>query len=105
MRSAAATSIDARSAAVRGLRSFISRSTSSMVTVAGSGVVCANNAIGLQNTVSASAVQKRPGLFILHLDRWHPANDEAVRRGQNEQSHGDCGDETADDHDGKRPLC
>src|SRR5476651_2411704 len=104
MRSAATTSIVARSATVRGLRSLSSRITSSMVTLVGSGAVWAS-AERLVSTASDAATSASPrNLLIVDLDCRYLANERAVEGGKHEQRDGDGRDKPADDHDGERTL-
>src|ERR1700687_2445157 len=99
MPSAATTSIVARSAIVRGLRSLSSLSTSSMVTLVGSGAAgfCCACAVAATAMMIAAASPSPIGLFILDLDSRHPANDEAVGGGEHEQGDGDRRKQSADD--------
>src|SRR5205085_8496859 len=103
IRSAAATSIDARSAIVRGLRSIRSRRTSSIVTSAGSAAVCAD-ATPATRTNARTLIATRRTLLILHLERRDAPHDKAVDGWQHEERDRDRGHEAADDHDRKRLL-
>src|SRR5689334_11043197 len=104
-RSAAATSIDARSATVRGLRSLNSRITSSSVTVAGSGDCCASAVVcGMPSSVKTRRPIRRT-LLLLDFDRGHATTNHTVNGRQHEQRHPYGGDEAADDDHGERPLC
>src|SRR6185369_11326089 len=103
-RSAAAMSSDARSAAVRGLRSFRSLITSSMVTVAGSGGCCCAAAAGTRVNSAITESTTRRTLVLRGLESGDAPHNEAVNRRQHEQRHGHGCEEAADDHNSEGTL-